>query len=275
VSRSRARRLARWSRERGVWWTLLWCLRAAGQRLHRRVESALEARLAAIERRRFLLAPDSVSALRNTAAENREVWSRWDWSQLGAEWTDDAAAFRGLAPEAWKRDIVERFLVANARKGGVTLEIGPGAGRWTAHLLEVSGALHLADVSERCLALCRERFGDSPRIAYHRVAGDGLACLPGASIDFIWSYDVFVHVNPLDTDRYLADFARVMHSGARAVIHHADRYHSHAERVAGFRSNLSREFFAELCRRHGLQVVEQDLEHAHKRGDCISVIAKA
>jgi ubiquinone/menaquinone biosynthesis C-methylase UbiE len=117
----------------------------------------------------------------------------------------------------------------------------------------VSGALHLADVSERCLALCRERFGDSPRIAYHRVAGDGLACLPDASIDFIWSYDVFVHVNPLDTDRYLADFARVMHSGARAVIHHADRYHSHAERVAGFRSNLSREFFAELCRRHGLQ----------------------
>jgi SAM-dependent methyltransferase len=270
---TRAGRLLRWSRERGVAWTLLWCLRAVAWRLHRRLLALLEARLAAIERRRFLLAPDTVSVSSNTVERNRELWSGWDWSRLGEEWTEDVAAFRGLDPATWKRGVVERFLIANARKGGVTLEIGPGAGRWTEHLLEVSLELHLADLSERCLQLCRDRFAGSPRIACHLVAGDGrLDFLPDASVDFIWSYDVFVHVSPVDTDRYLAEFARILRPGARAVIHHADRYDSHAERAAHFRSNLSREFFAELCRRRGLRILAQDRDHAHKRGDCISVI---
>jgi SAM-dependent methyltransferase len=137
-----------------------------------------------------------------------------------------------------------------------------------------SGSLHLADISARCLEVCQQRFGSAHELATHLVEAGSLDFLDDGSVDFIWSYDVFVHVNPMDTDAYLAEFARVLRPGAKAVIHHADRYTSHVERAVGFRSNLSRAFFSELCKRHGLRVIEQDRDHAHKRGDCISVVAR-
>ncbi len=141
------------------------------------------------------------------------------------------------------------------------------------HLLDVSDTLHLADITPRCLELCRERFADD-EIQYHLIGPDGLGFLPAESIDLIWSYDVFVHVNPVDTDAYLADFAKVLRPGGRAVIHHPGRYPSHAERRAGFRSNLSAPFFASLCHKHGLRAIEQDRSRAHKRGDCITVLER-
>ena len=141
------------------------------------------------------------------------------------------------------------------------------------HLLDVSDTLHLADITPRCLELCRERFVED-EIQYHLIGPDGLGFLSEESIDLIWSYDVFVHVNPVDADAYLADFAKVLRPGGRAVIHHPDRYESHAERRAGFRSNLSASFFASLCRKHGLRVIEQDCTRAHKRGDCITVLER-
>jgi SAM-dependent methyltransferase len=271
---SRLARICRWTRERGPLWTLLWVLRRAVCAGQRWLLGRLDLRLAAIERQRFVLGSDTVSSLGNTVAENREVWNDWDWSQLGEEWTEDAADFRGLDPQAWKQEIIERFLLAHACKGGPTLEIGPGAGRWTESLLEVSGSLHLADISARCLEVCQQRFGSAHELATHLVEAGSLDFLDDGSVDFIWSYDVFVHVNPMDTDAYLAEFARVLRPGAKAVIHHADRYTSHVERAVGFRSNLSRAFFSELCKRHGLRVIEQDRDHAHKRGDCISVVAR-
>lgn len=265
--------IARRLRERGLAWTFWWGLRSALRRVHARLMLLVEARLAAIERRRFLLAPDTVSAQRDTATENRERWSRWDWGERGEEWTRDAGAYRSVDPLAWKQDIVERFLRAHAPKDGVALEIGPGGGRWTEYLLEVCSRVHLADVSAPCLELCRERFGDE-RIVAHLVAGASLDALGDASIDFAWSYDAFVHINPLDTDGYLRSLARVLRPGARAVIHHPDRYPSHRIRRAALRSNLSAAFFRELCRRHGLEVLEQDLRSAHKPGDCITVLQR-
>lgn len=270
---SRVGRVASWLRERGALWTTLWLLRALAIRVHRRLLRSLEVRLAAIERRRFLLAPDTLSARRNTIEENRQRWTERDWSQLGEDWTEDVADTLGLDPQQWKRGIVERLLLPHAVKGGTLLEIGPGGGRWTAYLVELAGVLHLVDISPRCLALCRARFGDES-IAYHAVDEGRLDFLEDASVDFIWSYDVFVHVNPTDCDLYLASFARVLRPGARAIIHHAGRYASDEERRDGFRSNLSAEFFLELCCRHGLRVLAQDFESPHKPGDCITTLER-
>ena len=267
-------KLARWLRERGPAWTLLWSLRRALVRGQAWLLRALDPWLAEIERQRFIVGADTVSSARNTMSENRSLWNDWDWSQLGEEWTEHASDFRGLDPEAWKQDVLQRFLHAHAPKEGVFLEIGPGAGRWTEHLLGLASRLYLADISPRCLDLCRDRFGDDAALSCHLVETGRLPFLADASIDFVWSYDVFVHVNPLDTDTYLGELARVLRPGGRAVLHHADRYTSRAERRAGFRSNLSRAFVSELCRRRGLRVLEQDLEHAHKSGDCITVLER-
>jgi cyclopropane fatty-acyl-phospholipid synthase-like methyltransferase len=160
-------------------------------------------------------------------------------------------------------------------EGVTVLEVGPGGGRWTEYLQPRASRLFLADISEKCLSLCRERFHDRDNIEYRFIADDGLAFLDEASIDRIWSYDVFVHINPTDIDAYLGDFRRILKPGGVGVVHHAGgSYGSHASRTEFFRSYMDRDFFAHLVRKHGLVLVEQNEELAHMPGDVISVLRK-
>jgi hypothetical protein len=81
--------------------------------------------------------------------DHRRYWSAYDWSELGEEWN--------ASPE-WKRALIEDVLAWWIIEGVAVLEIGPGAGRWSEVLSERASTLVLADVSERPLELCRERF---------------------------------------------------------------------------------------------------------------------
>ena len=77
--------------------------------------------------------------------------------------------------------------------------------------------------------------------------------IPDESIDFIWSFDVFVHIAPDDQRGYMRDFARVMSPGAKAVIHHAGQ----GGRNANQRSSMTSDLFAHLVTEHGLRLIEQ------------------
>ena len=44
---------------------------------------------------------------------------------------------------------------------------------------------------------------------------------PDASIDRIWSFDVFVHIQAIDIEAYVAQFARILRPGGTALIHHS------------------------------------------------------
>lgn len=78
------------------------------------------------------------------------------------------------------------------------------------------------------------------------------------SIDAVWSFDVFVHVAPLDQAAYLTEIARVLAPGGLAVIHHADgRNRGRLSSRAGWRSPMSRRLFAALATERGLRVEPQ------------------
>jgi 16S rRNA A1518/A1519 N6-dimethyltransferase RsmA/KsgA/DIM1 with predicted DNA glycosylase/AP lyase activity len=47
------------------------------------------------------------------------------------------------------------------------LEIAPGHGRWTEHLLAAAGSVVIVDINQECLDACRSRFGDDPRLRGH------------------------------------------------------------------------------------------------------------
>jgi ubiquinone/menaquinone biosynthesis C-methylase UbiE len=96
---------------------------------------------------------------------------------------------------------------------------GAGAGRWSKLLQPVAARLILVDVAERCLDLCRERFRDRDNVEYHLVDGAAGSFIPPPvvrddSVDCVWSYDVFVHINATDTDRYLSDLRRISNPAA-------------------------------------------------------------
>jgi len=223
----------------------------------------LERRLVAMEQRRGVVAPWTISASRFTALENKALWNTYDWSKLGEEWS--------RSPQ-WKREILERLFFPNVPEGAVAVEIGPGGGRWTEYLLKRCSQVHVVDVAERALELCRERFGSAPNLALHLSSGHDLA-VSDASVDVVWSYDVFVHINALDTDGYLKEIARVLKGGGRAVIHHPGEPARGVKVRRGWRSDSTERLVLQSARGAGLAVESQsrDLVNA---GDVLTVFRK-
>ena len=267
---TRARKLRVWLRERGVLWTLLYGIRWAG----RRTVHLIEQRLIALEKRRLLTGDDTVSSSYHSSVENRAIWDSYDWSQGGEEWTAAVAGYRGLAPDEWKASLVDGVMRKYITGGSTVLEIGPGGGRWTEALRTMAGRLILADISRHCLDTCRKRFEGDRRIEYHLITGGAFPFLEDDSIDRAWSYDVFVHINPSDTERYVHELRRVLKPGGVAVIHHSGTYATEREAAESFRSHVTERLFAHFVKGAGLRIMEQDRTSVHKPGDCITVVAK-
>ena len=108
-----------------------------------RIRDRMDDSLTAVERKKRLVEPWTISARRYTAADNRTLWNNYDWSQGGDEWTK---GLDGAASVHWKQRIINDLINTYIPKDGVVLEIGPGGGRWTDILRTVARKLIVADV---------------------------------------------------------------------------------------------------------------------------------
>lgn len=235
----RVRTLRKRSRDLGAAYTLTDLARTRARRLADRLDD----RLLAIEGARGVLGPAHRAFARHQATGEREVWSGWDWSTGGEEWNES---------EEWKASLIEHVLHPGVPTGGVVLEIGPGAGRWTDHLHERADRLVLVEATEEVLELTRRRYGDDPAVSFVRTAGSDMPGVPDGSVDAVWSFDVFVHLAPLDTAGYLAEVARVLRPGGVATIHHSGGRNRH-----GWRAPMTARLFANLAAERGLETERQ------------------
>ena len=241
-------------------------------RATRRTGERLEDALLDIEGRRGVLGPAHRGWRDNSATENRRRWERWDWSRLGEEWT---------ASEPWKQALVDEVLLPTIPAGGTVLEIGPGGGRWSVILQPRAERLILVDVAQTPLDLVAERLNAAPNVEYLLTSGAALAGVVDASVDAVWSFDVFVHVAPVDQAAYLDEVARVLRPGGVAAIHHADGRNRgvHPSR-RGWRAPMTAELFAALATERGLRVERvvrsfgEDQDALGGFGDAITVLRR-
>ena len=204
----------------------------------------------------------------NSATLNKAIWEAWDWSASGEEWT--------TSPE-WKLSLIRGVLQQEIPAEQDILEIGPGAGRWTGHLLERARRYIGVDISTTCVDHCRKLFGENNRAKFVVGSGRDLAGVEDSSIDAIWSYDAFVHINAAEVADYVGEFRRVLRPGAIAVIHHGGI----GGASGGWRSNLTAEAMQQMITSRGL-VLEKSLDHwvdagivySLTYGDRIAVIRK-
>jgi ubiquinone/menaquinone biosynthesis C-methylase UbiE len=244
----------------------------AGLRAARRVGERMEDAMLQIEGERGVFGPAHRAWRDNSAGENRQRWNRWDWSRMGEEWT---------ASEEWKQALVDEVLLPTIPPGGTVVEIGPGGGRWSVLLQPRAERLILVDVAQRPLDLVRERLGDAPNAEYVLTDGSALVGVADASVDAVWSFDVFVHVAPADQAAYLSEIARVLRHGGVAAIHHADgRNRGVAPSRHGWRAPMTAALFAVFAREHGLEVERvvrswgRDRDALGAFGDAISVLRR-
>jgi SAM-dependent methyltransferase len=244
-------------RENGIWWCILLLTYYASSNLAHKSFGLMD-RL-----RRSRGIPGM-----NSAALNREIWDAWDWSAEGDEWT---------VSEEWKKSIVRSVLQRQIPERSSILEIGPGGGRWTEYLLERAGEYVGIDISSSCVIHCQGRFGSDRRARFVVGSGRDLAAVADLSIDAIWSFDAFVHINREEVEGYAREFVRVLRPGGVAVIHHGGI----GGAAGGWRSNLTAEALQDILHRNGLvseesfaQWEDGGVVHQLTYGDFITVIRK-
>lgn len=180
----------------------------------------------------------------NTIENNCAKWSDYDWSRKGEEWSNNPA---------WKKSFIHHVLERYVPAELDVLEIGPGAGRWTEHLAPTSRRLFLVDLTPRCIEICRERFGHLDHVDFFINDGKHLKGIEDQSIDRIWSWDVFVHIQSTDIRCYIDEFRRVLRKSGLGIIHHAKS----GRNALGWRSNMTDRLMVDFCLDAGLEVVDQ------------------
>ncbi len=180
----------------------------------------------------------------NSVALNKEIWESWDWGAAGDEWSP--------SPE-WKASLVRNILEKYVPDGGRVVEIGPGGGRWTEYLQKRAAKLTGIDLSQACVDACAKRFAGCDNVEFYTNSGCDLPRIDDRSLDAIWSFDVFVHINRAEVEKYAAEFARALKPGGVGVIHHGNV----GGKRGGWRSDMTDTAMREVLEAAGLQVDAQ------------------
>ncbi len=194
----------------------------------------------------FYFLRDRLFRIKNTKFWNYVTWNfLYNWSRYGEEWTKS---------EVWKKALVDEIIYPNINKDSNVLEIGPGGGRWTEYLAKKARRLILADISPKCIKICKRRFKNCTNIDYFATDGQDLSFILDDSIDFIWSFDAFVHISPGDTALYIKEFRRILKDGAKGVVHHGMEG---GRNGPGWRSELNDKLFKKMLSENHLDLISQ------------------
>ncbi|MBA2505095.1 MAG: class I SAM-dependent methyltransferase [Thermoleophilaceae bacterium] len=149
------------------------------------------------------------------------------WDERAAEnalyFIDNNASYEDTDEErfwAGGRTTLDKFLELSGvdlPAGGVAVEIGCGVGRLTRPLAERTAFVHAVDVSERMLALARDRHAELENVEWIHGDGTSLAGVGDGVADVCISQIVFQHIpDPAITLGYVREIGRVLADGGVA-----------------------------------------------------------
>jgi SAM-dependent methyltransferase len=123
------------------------------------------------------------------------------WQRLQAE----------LEPPSWRRR--RGFLLAELRPGDRALDLGCGAGDFTAAMAEAGARAIGVEVAQAAVERAR---GRHPGLDFRLVPIEGPLPLEDSSFDVVWASEVIEHVD--DTARWLSEVRRVLAPGGRLLV---------------------------------------------------------
>ena len=123
--------------------------------------------------------------------------------------------WEGLPGELAPPDFESRLacLLAEVRSGDRALDLGCGAGEFTAAIAAAGAIAVGVDVAEAALARAH---ATHPGLDFRLVPIDGPLPLEDNAFDLVWSSEVIEHV--ADTARWLSEVRRVLAPGGRLLV---------------------------------------------------------
>ena len=141
---------------------------------------------------------------------------KYDWKEAGEEWSQPW----GSSAAQWAGTIFPR--IRECLPAGTILEIAPGFGRWTHYLKDYCNELWAVDKSSDCIEACQERFASVSHVRCFLNDGRSLSMIPDASVDFVFSFDSFVHPDRDVVEAYLRQLGTKLKIGGKGFIHHSN-----------------------------------------------------
>lgn len=130
----------------------------------------------------------------------------------GIEWGDPDT-------DPWLHSVVTDWIGPNIGPEQTILEIGSGGGRWSRYLQNCKLA-YLVDASRKSEELIR-RICDCSRFRFVLSSDGWLPDIESDSIDYIFSFDTFVHFEAALFYFYMVEFRRVLKPGGTLHLHYA------------------------------------------------------
>jgi cyclopropane fatty-acyl-phospholipid synthase-like methyltransferase len=136
------------------------------------------------------------------------------------------------------------------------VEIGPGGGRWTKYLLGFK-KLYVIDHYHELLDELQKNFNES-NMEFITNNGTDFPGVRERSIDYLFSFDVFVHLDVDLIEAYLTNMQSILKPGANAVVQYADKTKIMAQANKGFSNNTPEKMRA-MVSSAGYKILEEDL----------------
>jgi SAM-dependent methyltransferase len=131
---------------------------------------------------------------------------------LGCEWGTLSSIDRVL------RD----FIVPNVDLNSKVLDFGSGGGRLALKIAPLVGHLLCCDISAAMLARCSAVLGGFPNVSFVNVLETGSLVSSENSVDFVYAFDVFVHMDLHTIWKTILLIRRLLRSKGKVLIHTAN-----------------------------------------------------
>jgi SAM-dependent methyltransferase len=167
-------------------------------------------------RRRLAGGSGAVEALRAT------------WSRYPSDWERDEALSRGAATlgDEWGgpafADLVVELVAPYLGADVDVLELGCGGGKFSSRLAPRCRSLLCSDISPQMIEHTRTTLGQrglEANVDYRVLDGVDFTDVPDDSVDFIFSYDVQLHLQPENVFSYMLDARRVLRDNGVFMLH--------------------------------------------------------
>jgi SAM-dependent methyltransferase len=159
---------------------------------------------------------DAVDALRATWSRYPQEWKADPGLSMGAETLGEEWG----GPEFADRviELVEPYLGAQAD----VLELGCGGGKFSRRLAPRCRSLLCSDISPEMIDHTRSTLSErglGENVDYAVLNGVDFSGVPNESADFIFSYDVQLHLPPENVFSYMLDARRVLRDNGVFMLH--------------------------------------------------------
>lgn len=166
---------------------------------------------------------------------NKRLWDcyarHWDSLEVNSESSASEggkkeSSFECLGDEWGEKysvdKVISNYIYPFITKESIVAEIGVGGGRIASKVAGRTKELYCFDISPNMLKRAKSRLGQYHNIKYFLLDEPHFSDNFSGMFDFVYSFDVFVHLDLHTMWRYFNEFNRILKNGGRAFIHTAN-----------------------------------------------------